>query len=109
NQSSALIQVMKSLPVCHNAVTSALPVSGGCVAQELVLAGVQRNQQINHKVGIVDGLAKHSVFLVLDQLLLFLLAQTWPQAQLLCRQVHGCLFLICSCSRLGVHILQRYK
>ena len=63
------------------------------VAQQLVLAGVQRHQQVDHEAGVVDGPAEHGALLVLHQLLLLLLAEAGPGAQLLRGQVHGCVLL----------------
>lgn len=94
-------------PVCHNAVTATLPVSSRCAAQQLDLAGVQRNQQINHEAGIVDGLAENRAFFVLHQLLLPFFAQAGPQAELFGCQVHGGLLLATAGCRRVALILQR--
>ena len=94
-------------PVCDDAVAAALPVGGGGVAQQPDLAGVQRHQQVNHEAGVVDGLAEHGALLVLHQLLLPLLAQAGPRAQLLCRQVHGRLLLLSADCRGGGRFLER--
>lgn len=77
------------LPVGDDAVAAALPVSDGVGSEQLVLAGVQGDQQVDQEAGVVDGLAEHRALLVLHQLLLLLLAEAGPGAQLLRRQVHG--------------------
>ena len=77
------------MPVGDYAVAAALPVGDWGAPQQLVLAGVQRHQQVDHEAGVVDGLAEHGALLVLHQLLLLLLAQGRPRPQLLRGQVHG--------------------
>lgn len=94
-------------PVGDDAVTAALPVGDRGVAEQLVLARVQGNQQVNHKAGVVDGLAEHGAFLILHQLLLLLFAQAGPRTQLFRCQVHGCVLLISA--RCWSHILERLK
>jgi len=66
-------------PVCDDAVAAALPVGDGGVAEQLdLLAGVQRNEQVHHEAGVVDGLAEHGALLIRHQLMLLLLAQAGP-------------------------------
>ncbi len=80
------------LPVREDAVAAALPVGCRRGAQQLVFAGVQRYEQVDHQAGVVDGLAEHCALLVLHQLLLLLFAQTGPSTQLLCCEVHSSSF-----------------
>lgn len=79
-----------SLPVGDDAVAATLPVGGGRArAEQLVLAGVQRNEQVDHEAGVVDGLAEHGALFTLYEVQLLLLAKAGPRAQLLGRQVHS--------------------
>lgn len=71
------------VPVGDQAVADTLHVPQPGAAQQAVLAGVKRQQQVAHAVGVVDGLAEHGALLLLDQLLLLLSAHGGPEPQLL--------------------------
>lgn len=75
------------LPVGDVAVADALHVSEAGAAQQPVLAGVQRQQQVAHPVGVMDGLAEHRALLLLHALRLHVLAERRPQPALLRRQL----------------------
>lgn len=77
------------IPVCDVAVADALHVSEAGAPQQPVLAGVQRQQQVAHPVGVVDGLAEHRALLLLHALRLHFLAERRPQPVLLRCQVQG--------------------
>lgn len=77
------------LPVSDVAVADALHVSQARVPEQPVLAGVQRQQQVAHPVGVVDGLAEHRALLLLHALRLQFLAERRPHAVLLRRQLQG--------------------
>lgn len=78
-----------SLPVSDVAIADALYVSEAGALQQPVLAGVQRQQQIAHPAGVVDGLAEHRALFLLHALHLQLLAEGRPQPALLCSQLQG--------------------
>lgn len=76
-------------PAVNEAVTDALHLGQAGGAQQPVLAGVERQQQVAHAVGVVDGLAEHDALFLLHTLLLTLLTQRGPQARLLRRQLQS--------------------
>lgn len=82
-------------PAGDQAVAGALQVpQPRALPQQAALAGVQRQQQVAHPVGVVDGLAEHRALLLLHQLLLLLTAQGRPQAPLLRRHIQSRAFVL---------------
>lgn len=77
------------IPVCDVAVADTLHVPEARAPQQAVFAGVQRQQQVAHPVGVVDGLAEHRALLLLHTLSLQFLGECRPQSALLRRQLQG--------------------